>query len=365
MHMTKVKILGAGSIGNHLANAARSKGWSVTVCDIDAAALKRMQNEIYPSRYGSWDDGIHLCLSGDAPRGDFAFIFVGTPPDSHISLALAAVEEGPRAVLVEKPFATPDLKGCQELYERAARAGVRVFVGYDHVVAPSTRKASKLIGDGHGDVQTITVSFREHWQGIFKAHPWLNGPADSYLGHWKRGGGALGEHSHAVNLWQHLAHCAGAGRVTEVTATLDYVEKDGASYDRLAMLHLKTKNGLFGSVVQDVVTLPPLKTARIQYGGKAVEWQCVASPYSDVVRVVSSDNVDEEIFEKTRPDDFVQELDHIEQVIEQDAESPISIERGLDTMLVIAAGHLSARTGRKIVIDYAQGYTSDALSPVG
>ncbi len=238
-------------------------------------------------------------------------------------------------------------------------------MGYDHVVARSTSKASKLIGDGLGDMQTITVSFREHWQGIFNAHPWLEGPADSYLGHWKRGGGALGEHSHAVNLWQHLAHCAGAGQVMEVTATLEYVEKDGASYDRLAMLHLKTKNGLFGSVVQDVVTLPPLKTARVQFDGASVEWQCVASPYSDVVRFVSGDSVDEEIFEKTRPDDFVQELDHIEQAIEQDAESPISIERGLDTMLVIAAGHLSARTGQKTAIDYACGYTLDALSPAG
>ncbi len=112
--MPSVKIHGAGSIGNHLANAARSKGWSVTVCDIDAAALKRMRNEIYPSRYGSWDAGIHLCSSDDAPRGDFDFIFVGTPPDSHISLALDAVEEAPRAVLVEKPYATPDMNGCQK-----------------------------------------------------------------------------------------------------------------------------------------------------------------------------------------------------------------------------------------------------------
>ena len=33
--MTKVKIYGAGSIGNHLAYACRSKGWDVTLCDID------------------------------------------------------------------------------------------------------------------------------------------------------------------------------------------------------------------------------------------------------------------------------------------------------------------------------------------
>ncbi len=33
----KVKIFGAGSIGNHLANAARVLGWSVDLCDVDGA----------------------------------------------------------------------------------------------------------------------------------------------------------------------------------------------------------------------------------------------------------------------------------------------------------------------------------------
>ncbi|MCG8508388.1 MAG: Gfo/Idh/MocA family oxidoreductase [Rhodospirillales bacterium] len=361
--MTSVKIFGAGSIGNHLAHAARAKGWSVTLCDVDPAALERTREDIYPTRYGAWDEVIETYTNDAAPKGGFDFIFVGTPPDSHISLALAALEEGPRAVLVEKPFATPDLAGCQELYEKAARAGVRAFVGYDHIVARSTGEASAQV-QNVGDVQAITVLFREHWKGIFNAHPWLDGPADTYLGYWERGGGALGEHSHATNLWQHFAHTAGAGRVCEVTANLDYVEDARARYDRIAMLHLKTEQGLIGDVVQDVVTLPPHKSARIQGTNGAVEWQCRASPYMDFVRLVSVDGVQETPFEKTRPDDFIQELDHMEQAMEGGPESPISIERGLDTMLVIAAGHLSARTGRKVEIDWSRGYRADALQPV-
>jgi pyruvate/2-oxoglutarate dehydrogenase complex dihydrolipoamide dehydrogenase (E3) component len=45
----KVKIFGAGSIGNHLANASRRLDWQVDVVDIDLAALKRMREEIYPT----------------------------------------------------------------------------------------------------------------------------------------------------------------------------------------------------------------------------------------------------------------------------------------------------------------------------
>ena len=43
-----VLIFGAGSIGNHLANASRNLDWNVTIFDIDQKALKRTKEEIYP-----------------------------------------------------------------------------------------------------------------------------------------------------------------------------------------------------------------------------------------------------------------------------------------------------------------------------
>src|SRR4029079_4272563 len=106
----KAKVLGAGSIGSHLSNALRVLGHDVVLCDVDPAALQRTKNEIYPARYGRWDDAIELCLSSDAPRGDFDIIIVGTPPDSHIDLALGALDELPKAILIEKPVCTPTLE---------------------------------------------------------------------------------------------------------------------------------------------------------------------------------------------------------------------------------------------------------------
>ena len=52
-----------------------------------------------------------------------------------MSLAIQAIKEGVRAVLVEKPFCTPDPAGAQELYNLSKSSGVPVFVGYDHVVS--------------------------------------------------------------------------------------------------------------------------------------------------------------------------------------------------------------------------------------
>lgn len=360
--MTSVKIIGAGSIGNHLANAARSKDWDVTLCDIDPAALDRTRTSIYPSRYGDWDSAIRLSTVAEAPCGEFDWIFIGTPPDVHMALTLDALEEQPKGILIEKPLATPDLAHCQDVFERCGELGVRAFVGYDHAVSRSATRfcdlASKI-----ADVKTLDVSFREHWQGIFNAHPWLSGPSDTYLGFWTRGGGACGEHSHALNLWQNFSHVIGAGRVNTVSAMMDYVERDGAHYDQLASLNLQTESGFVGRVIQDVVTQPALKWARLQGGDTAIEWQCNAAPYHDVVRVEGA-GPSEEIFDKTRPLDFIQELDHLETVVANGAPSPIDLVRGLDSMLVIAAAHMSAQRGCSVVIDYNAGYRSDALRPV-
>ncbi len=362
--MFNVKVIGAGSIGNHMSHAARALGWSVTLCDKDPAALERTRSSIYPGRYGAWDDAITLTTADAAPRGGFDLVIVGTPPDSHLPLAAAALEERPRAILVEKPVCPPDLEGAQAFHAAARDAGVRAFVGYDHVVGAAARAAGEMIVAGQpGRPVTLDVEFREHWGGIFAAHPWLSGPEDTYLGFWRRGGGASGEHSHATNLWQHLALAAGAGRVASVTATLDYVSGKTGEYDRLYLANLVTENGLAGRVVQDVVTKPPRKWARLQGDTGSVEWHCGFAPGCDAVIATDAQaHRDTTRFEKTRPDDFILELSHVAAVIDGGEDSAaLSLDRGLDTMLVVAAAHLSAREGRTVHIDYSAGWTAAAL----
>ena len=358
--MYRVKILGAGSIGNHLANAARRLGWNVTLCDLDPAALQRTKEQIYPSRYGQWDETIQLCASPEAPQGGFDLIFIGTPPESHMSLAIQAINEKPKAILVEKPLCTPELEKVDELILLARQTGVEIFVGYNHVVSAAANKAVELMPH-LGAIETLDVEFREHWGGIFTAHPWLDGPHDSYLGFWQKGGGASGEHSHAINLWQHFSRNIGAGRVTEVVASLDYITTDSLDYDKLCLLNLRTEQGLVGRVVQDVVTQPARKWARIQ-GKKGfveiaigsedrVQWQCGGEAKEDL------------LFKKTRPDDFIAELKHVDAVLKGEQKNcSISLECGLDTMLVVAAAHLSSRHGRNVSIDYGKGYSLDALT---
>lgn len=363
--MPRIKIFGAGSIGNHLAHAARTLSWEVVVCDIDPAALTRMQSEIYPGRYGKWDDAIRLCLNNDQPVGGFDLVFIGTPPDSHMPLALDAIKEKPRAILIEKPLCGPALKDANTVARLIRKAGIAGFVGYDHVVGATTQHVGELLAaNAIGNVLTLDVEFREHWAGIFKAHPWLSGPADTYLGFWERGGGATGEHSHALNLWQHFAHVLGRGRIAKVSATVEYVKQGRASYDRLAALALTTEKKLVGRVVQDVVTLPVRKRAIITGENGIIEWVAGYDAQGDAVLIHRAGQpTDVQHFPKKRPDDFIAELKHIVEHWDGRAdESPIALTRGFDSMMVIAAAHKSAKSERTVRINYAKGYVPAALT---
>ena len=79
----KVKIFGAGSIGNHLANASRKLDWEVDIYDISDDALDRTKNMIYPSRYGNWDENCHRWASKFIlPKGTYLTDKKGTSDTS-------------------------------------------------------------------------------------------------------------------------------------------------------------------------------------------------------------------------------------------------------------------------------------------
>ncbi|MEK7559700.1 MAG: Gfo/Idh/MocA family oxidoreductase, partial [Patescibacteria group bacterium] len=244
----KVKIIGAGSIGNHHAQSARAMGWDVVVVDTSMEALERMKYEIYPERYGAWDEEIKLWHpdfpnAKEAPKGNFDIIMIDTPPDVRMKLALEALQEKPKLLHLEKPICAPipeDLELLEEFLRRWKKEceECKVTVGYNHAVSAGIRTLTELIKRGSlGEALTIDVEFREHWKGIFKAHPWLKGPQDSYLGYLKRGGGAGGEHSHALHLFLYLAKICGwtkSSMANPISSDMDLA----GDYDQLIAFQL-------------------------------------------------------------------------------------------------------------------------------
>lgn len=363
--MPRVKVIGAGSIGNHLTHACRSAGWEVTLCDIDPEALRRAREAIYPARYGAWDPEIVTCTPA-APRGQaFDITIVGTPPDTHLAIALDELADSPpRVMMIEKPLCPPDLGDCDRLVAAARAAGTRVTVGYNHTLTAHTQQAEQWLREQDiGRPLGLHATTLEHWGGILKAHPWLAGPGQTYLGHLSRGGGALGEHSHSINIWQHFAHFTGQGRIVEVTATLDMVEENDAHYDRTAALLVRAEGGLTGTIVQDVITDPAQKTLRLIGSNGQLFWQVSVDAGHDAISTsLAGEPLAERLLPKSRPDDFAPEARHLGELLDHpELPSPIDLDRGLDTMLVIAAAIKSSHEGRRVTIDHGAGYNLDAL----
>lgn len=338
----KVLIVGAGSIGNHLAHAARTMDWDVVVCDADPKALARMSSETYPTRYGEWDDNIDLALSeaGGLPQSDCDIIMIGTPPDSHLALARQALVLNPRILHIEKPLGTP-LDDFEKFGEESAKhPHTMVTVGYDHSIALSVQHALTLIAQGVlGDVSAIEAYTNEHWAGIFHAHPWLTGPHDSYLGYWRRGGGALCEHSHALHLGLVVAEVAGWGPLELRCAHSDiFSGQHREEYDRASHLILTPKDGTRSlRVVQDVITRPAIKGFRVI--GEIGRVDVALSPALDTVTLYQTDLKPNVVrFEKTRPQDFHELMLHYNALLSDEIgyqKSPIHIDSGIQVMRFI------------------------------
>lgn len=336
----KVLIIGAGSIGNHLAQASRRMGWQVTVSDSDPEALRRMREDIYPTRYGAWDDTISLMdATGYRPEiGDFDIIMIGTPPDSHAALAMKALALKPALLHVEKPLlAAPD---DVRAFEEAVRLtpGTIVTVGYDHAVAPSVAKALEYVRSGLiGNVLSVDVVIHASFADIFAAHPWLASIHESYLSDWTRGGGALQEHSHGLHLAHLFAEAADFTALTVRSSALDFeVDDKGANYDRLAHIALQGGDTFFAHVVEDVFTRPTRKEVNVRGSEGSIVVELTAS--SDAVMYRDTWGVQFEVFPKTRPDDFYALVRHYDDLLAgrvQIADSPVRVETGLEVMRYI------------------------------
>jgi len=304
-----------------------------------------MRTEIFPSRYGCWDQEIELVNEfPDTGSGQFEVVFIGTPPDSHIALSSGVLEYlEPDVLVIEKPLAVPSMDGVDEFLHRCEGVKTRTLVGYNHLLTENTLYAEELIRSGFlGKPLSIHVRWQECWKGILSAHPWLSGPEDSYLGYCRRGGGALSEHSHGVSLWLHFAGVLGCDKVATVNATRDCVGGSELSYDRTTIIGIATEGGLYGSITQDVIEDPPTKTMRIQGTEGFLEWYANYEYGFDCVIHGRSKERHVQKFSKTRVDDFQHEIDHVGRLIENSSlSSPIDLSHGVEVMQIINSVHQS------------------------
>lgn len=351
----KAKIVGAGSIGNHLTHALRTCGVDVTIVDVDQAALHRTRNVIYPERYGSFDDSIRLAHPSEIGDEAFDLCVIGTPPDTHLSLATGELQRKHTAILIEKPLAPPGTQQLGSFLFASLASSTRVMTAYNQRLKKNTDMfLEKAKSPALGPLISIKGRMREDWEGILKAHPWLSDATQSYLGHTSRGGGALYEHSHAIDFALFIAHELGQGRPEKVKARLDKVEHDTGSYDREAHLSIEMSSGLRVEVDQDLHTWPADKSLDAKFENGSLRWEMHSD--RDSVIVTLGNKIETFEIPKARPDDFLPEIRHVVGLIQSPtvSTSPLDVTEVAHTSWALEAALVSSESGDWVSLNEVQ-----------
>ena len=309
----KIGIIGAGSIGNHLGYSFSNYNWEVHVLDIDIKAVDRFKKEIFPSRYGRTPSEFFFYTNYDEfLKESFELVIIGTPPDSHTEIFSQISKYYQGDIMIEKPMCTPKKGDLERFIRQAGNYEGHVFVGYNHRVSRATQLALHLISESDlGPLNAIEVNWRESWDGILKAHPWLASPGDTYLGHSVRGGGALFEHSHGIDLAVFMSEIYDGSQISLISSQAEVVERDGMKFDKSVEVVAQTATGVKIRVHQDVETQPAEKSLKMNFANGVCTLNYGIENQKDKVTISVKDiNYFVEIL-KSRPDDFNQEVKSI------------------------------------------------------
>jgi predicted dehydrogenase len=134
-------------------------------------------------------------------RDDIDVVDVCTPGDSHMPVAIAALEAG-KHVLCEKPLANSvaEAEAMAQAAELARAAGTRSMVGFNYRRVPALVLARQLVAEGRlGELRHVRGAYLQDW---------LVDPAVPLAWRMRReraGSGALGDiGAHVIDLAQYL-----------------------------------------------------------------------------------------------------------------------------------------------------------------
>jgi predicted dehydrogenase len=165
-----IGIVGCGAIGQKRAKALGEGGRLVACADVDEGRARRLAEERGARLLTSWRDLVAL--------PEVEVVLVATRHDSLAEVTRASAEAG-KHVLVEKPAARSTAE-LVPVIEAAARAGVRVRVGFNHRYHRALRKAKEIFDAGSiGEVMYVRARYghggRVGYEKEWRARPELSG----------------------------------------------------------------------------------------------------------------------------------------------------------------------------------------------
>ncbi|MEN3269963.1 MAG: hypothetical protein V7646_6857 [Pseudonocardia sp.] len=170
--MESDRTLGVGMVGYAFMGAAHSQAWRTAgrFFDLplqpDMAVLcgRNPAATIAAAQRMGWRD-TETDWKALLRRDDVQLVDVCTPGDTHVEIAVAALEAG-KHVLCEKPLANTvdEARVMVAAAERAQARGVRSMVGFNYRRVPAVALARRLVKQGRiGQVRHVRAVYLQDW----------------------------------------------------------------------------------------------------------------------------------------------------------------------------------------------------------
>jgi len=311
MKTKKVLIFGCGSVGAHHANAAKTLGYEVFLTDINAKQFIFFKDKLYPKRYKKWDYKIKFINYKKVFNLSdcFDFIIIGTSPKNHISVLMKCKKKLKyKKIIVEKPFCV-----FNQNFEllRNSLVKEKIFCGFNHILSKSINHIFKIIKEKKlGKIKLVQIEWKEDFNNVMKAHPWIQNLANSYLSNIKIGGGGIHEYSHALHLALSIKSLIFKESKMRIFSQIYYKNIKNSYYDYISNIFFKIKDCLF-KININTISNPDIKNIRILGHKGSLLWVRNQSKQQETIKLVIKNKLNKKVFNITRRDDFIRQLDSI------------------------------------------------------
>ncbi len=233
--MTRLLIVGAGSIGSrHAANAKALGVASIAVTDPDASRRNQLAASVGAQAFETLSEAL-------AWRPSAAVVC--NPPVAHVGTALACANHDCH-LLIEKPLSATNA-GVAELEAAIAQRGLRAAVAYQLRFHPALLRMRELIRSGSiGALLSIQAEYGQYLPAWRPARDYR----ETYTAQAALGGGILLDASHEIDYVRWLA-----GEMTAVYASAAKLSELEMDAEDTAALILRFESKTIGEIHMDCV----------------------------------------------------------------------------------------------------------------
>ena len=270
---------------------------------------------------------------------------VCTPADSHVPVALQALEAGAH-VFIEKPVST-SRDGLGALVQKANECGKTVQIGYNLRFHPAMMAIKRMVETGRlGRVLIAHAEFGHYLDRWWPDRDYRQ----SYMANTDLGGGLLLDASHEIDslMW----FLGDVDQVTAMGAKLSDLEINGADTFKVVM---KMKSGAMASLHLDC--LQPTYTRMYQLAGEdtSLRWDCPRGRADTSLGRLQWFDREEDRFKRIRlrgtpQDTYLEELRDFLHCVESGQPPLVGLEQGIKVLEVTEAITKAIESGQTVTV---------------